>query len=100
MARKFEELDSEQTQLAARMFWGIIESFVYEAETGMLVTFCTRSRTHGEYASLSTFFNERGLQCSIADLFISVIEHSECDFADLIKHLVLEKVQEEIETGV
>ena len=98
MATEFKDLSPEQVQLAAKMFWEIAKSFVFEAEIGGLVAFCARNQTHG-YASLDNFFSEQGLECSMESLFISITEDFQPDFADLIKPLVLEKVQEELNLG-
>lgn len=98
MATEFKDLTAEQIEVAAKMFWEIAQNFVYQAEPGMLVTFCSRCMTHG-YASLSNLFNEQLIECSVKDLFDGIVDNFEPDFANLIKPLVLEKVQEELNIG-
>ena len=98
MSIEFEDLTPEQVQLAAKLFWQVAKNFVYFAEPGMLVSFCLRCNTH-EYAAFSSLCKEQFIECSAAELLSSAFDDCDSEFADFIKPLVLEKVQENFENG-
>lgn len=95
----FEDLTSEQKEMAARLFWEIAEDFVFRAEPGMLVTFCLRHKGY-EYASLLNLLSEGLIECSVTELFDGIANDHDADFAELIKPLVLDRVRDNFGSGI
>ena len=95
MATRFEDLNEEQVRLSAEMFWRLMYHFVYDGEIDLLVKFCTRYIDYG-YALGDCFNDGLHVDTKIEKLFNS-FEDFDDKFAELLKPLVLERVQEELQ---